>query len=146
LNAPIATTTLARQSEVGLRHATHEVRNQAQPATGFNAFAGDRVLRQAVEREVPWASARCHALGQLAGDENIQEAARLANRHIPELKTHDRFGHRIDWVEFHPSWHELMTLAYRHEVHSLAWTAAEPQPHYARAQLNPRPRCQPSPP
>ena len=136
MNAPIATTTLARQPEAGPRHATHEVRNQAQPATGFNAFAGDRVLRQAVEREVPWASARCHALGRLAGDENIQEAARLANRHIPELKTHDRFGHRIDWVEFHPSWHELMALAYRHEVHSLAWTAAEPQPHYARAVLS----------
>ncbi|XOT97721.1 acyl-CoA dehydrogenase, partial [Alcaligenes pakistanensis] len=61
----------------------------------------------------------------MAGDENVQELARLANRHIPELKTHDRFGNRIDWLEFHPSWHELMSLAWQHEVPNLSWRTQE---------------------
>ena len=68
---------------------THEVRNQAQPPTGFNAFSGDAVLAAAIERDAPWAAGRCAALGALAGDEAVQELARLANRHEPELKTHD---------------------------------------------------------
>jgi len=123
-------------AEGGDRYATHEVRNQARPATGFNAFSGDAVLAAAIAREAPWAAGRCAALGALAGDEAVQDAARLANRHTPELKTHDRYGHRIDWVEFHPAWHQLMELAWRHEVHSLAWTARERQPHYARAVLS----------
>ncbi|MDJ1163934.1 acyl-CoA dehydrogenase family protein [Burkholderia gladioli pv. gladioli] len=118
------------------RYATHIVKNQAAPAFGFNAFDGDAVLKAAVEREAPWAASRCSALGKLAGDEAVQELARLANRNLPELKTHDRYGNRIDWVEFHPSWHELMSLAWRHEVPSLAWTAKERQPHFARAVLS----------
>ena len=123
-------------NESAVRFDTHEVRNQARPACGFNAFNDDVVLKAAIAREAPWAAERCAALGALAGDEQVQDAARLANKHIPELKTHDRFGHRIDWVEFHPAWHQLMELAYRHEVHSLAWTARESQPHYARAVLS----------
>ena len=94
------------------------------------------MLVEAVKREAPWAAARCSALGRLAGDEAVQELARLANRHTPELKTHDRYGHRIDWVELHPAWHELMGLAWQHEVHSLAWNAPGPQPHFARAVLS----------
>lgn len=114
-------------------HATHVVLNQAAPATGFNAFDGDVVLKAALLRDAPWAANRASALGALAGDERVQDLARLANRHTPELKTHDRFGHRIDWVELHPAWHELMGLAWQHEVHSLAWTAGQPQAHLARA-------------
>jgi len=117
-------------------HPTHVVSNQARPAVGFNAFSDDAVLAAAIAREAPWAAARCAALGALAGDEAVQELARLANRHHPELKTHDRYGNRIDWVEFHPSWHQLMTLAWAHEVPNLAWRAREPQPHYARAVLS----------
>lgn len=117
------------------RYDTHDVRNQAAAASGFDAFTGDVVLKAALLREAPWAVSRCAAVGALVGDPDVQEAARLANRHSPELRTHDRFGHRIDWVDFHPAWHQLMTLAYRHGVHSLAWTATERQPHFARAVL-----------
>ena len=136
MNAPINTHNLLPVTDDASRHATHRVINQASPLTGFNAFEHDAVLSAAVQREAPWAAGRCQALGQLVGDEDIQELARLANRHHPELKTHDRYGHRIDWVEFHPSWHQLMALAWKHEVHSLAWTARESQPHYARALLS----------
>ena len=118
------------------RYSTHDVRNQARPATGFNAFAGDAVLRAAIAREAPWAAERCDALGAVAGDEHVQDLARLANRNLPELRTHDRFGHRIDWVEFHPSWHELMTLAWRHEVPNLAWRTNQKNGHFARAVLS----------
>jgi putative acyl-CoA dehydrogenase len=118
------------------RYATHEVRNQAAPAAGFNAFSGDAVLAAAIARDAPWAVERCAALGAVAGDEAVQEAARLANKHAPELRTHDRYGNRIDWVDFHPAWHELMALAYRHEVHSLAWTTDQPHGHLARAVLS----------
>lgn len=118
------------------RYGTHTVLNQAQPASGFNAFTGDAVLRAAIEREAPWAAGRCEALGALVGNEQVQELARLANRHTPELKTHDRFGNRIDWVDFHPSWHELMALAWKHEVPNLAWRTSEKSGHYARAVLS----------
>ena len=115
---------------------THVVLNQADPATRHNAFSDDLVLAAAIGREAPWAADRCAALGALAGDEQVQELARLANKHVPELKTHNRFGNRIDWVEFHPSWHQLMSLAWRHEVHSLGWRKDVRQPHYARAVLS----------
>ena len=118
------------------RYSTHKVLNQAQPASAFNAFTGDVVLRAAIEREAPWAAERCAALGAVAGDEDVQELARLANRHTPELKTHDRFGNRIDWVEFHPSWHALMSLAWKHEVPNLCWRTHETGGHVARAVLS----------
>lgn len=118
------------------RYGTHQVRNQAKPATGFNAFTGDVVLRGAIDREAPWAAERCAALGAVAGDEKVQELARLANRHPPELKTHDRFGNRVDWVDFHPSWHELMSLAWKHEVPNLAWRTNQKNGHFARAVLS----------
>ena len=99
--------------------------NQAGPATGWNAFSDDRLLVSLAERHAPWVKDRAARLGAHAGDAATQELARLANRNTPELKTHDRFGNRIDWVEFHPAWHELMALAFGSEVHSLAWTAAQ---------------------
>lgn len=136
MNAPDKILNLLPAQDRTSQYGTHIVKNQAMPLIGFNAFEHDAVLFAAVQREAPWAAGRCQALGQLVGDEDTQELARLANRHLPELKTHDRYGNRIDWVEFHPSWHELMTLAWKHEVHSLAWTAREAQPHFARAALS----------
>ena len=133
MNQPTLTESLAAPAN---RYQTHEVRNQAQPASGFNAFSNDNVLTAAIQREAPWAAERCAALGAVAGDEQVQELARLANKHNPELKTHDRFGHRIDWVEFHPSWHQLMTLAWKHEVPNLTWRTKEEGGHYARAVLS----------
>lgn len=133
MNNPLSSSVLDTSAS---RYGTHAVFNQAQPASGFNAFSGDAVLLAAIEREAPWAAGRCEALGAVAGDERVQELARLANRHTPELKTHDRFGNRIDWVDFHPSWHELMSLAWHHEVPNLAWRSTEKNAHFARAVLS----------
>ncbi len=133
MNQPLSPSLLDASRD---RYSTHKVLNQALPASGFNAFNGDTVLQSAIAREAPWAASRCQALGAVAGDENVQELARLANRHIPELKTHDRFGNRIDWLEFHPSWHELMSLAWQHEVPNLTWRTQEQNGHFARAVLS----------
>lgn len=115
---------------------THSVLNQAGPCSGYNAFSDDIVLRDIVQRHAPWSAADAEAVGALAGDEQIQDTARLANEHAPQLRTHDRYGHRIDWVEFHPAWHQLMSLAFGSGVHNLAWTSPKPGGHVARAALS----------
>jgi putative acyl-CoA dehydrogenase len=120
---------------MAVSRVTHQVLNQASPAVGWNAFSDDRLLAALVERHAPWVKDKAAKLGAHAGNPDTQELARLANRHTPELKTHDRFGNRIDWVEYHPAWYELMALAFGSEVHSLAWTAAEPGAHFARGVL-----------
>jgi putative acyl-CoA dehydrogenase len=116
---------------------THEVMNQSGPLVGVNVFGCDRILNEAVTREgAGWVTGRASALGAAAGEAEWQEHAYLANRHEPVLKSHDRFGHRIDAVEFHPSYHALMGLAFGSGVHSLAWTANRPGAHTARAALS----------
>jgi putative acyl-CoA dehydrogenase len=116
--------------------APYAVLNQARLATGWNAFSDDRLLAAIAKRYAPWVAERAAKLGAYAGDPNTQELARLANRHTPELRTHDRYGNRADWVELHPAWHELMAIAFGHEVHSIAWTDARPGAHVARGILS----------
>jgi putative acyl-CoA dehydrogenase len=115
---------------------TIEPTNQAPARIGFNAFADDPLLRAIVTDAAPWAADQCSTLGALAGDPDVQEAARQANRHSPELRTHDRHGARLDQVDFHPAYHDCMRLAYGHGVHSLSWTTSEPGGHTARAALS----------
>ncbi len=105
--------------------ATHEVTNQPPPLEGFDAYAGDPWLRAAVERSnAGWIHPAATALGRFVGSAEGQRHAELANRNVPELRTHDRFGHRIDAVEYHPSYHALMARALGAGVHSLAWNRA----------------------
>jgi len=118
-------------------YATHEVTNQATPFTSHNAFTGDRLLTEIAEREkIAWATNRLTDAGQTVASAHVARLARDANRHIPELRSHDRFGNRIDEIEFHPAWHELMTLAIGHGTHSLSWTANRPGAHTARGMLS----------
>jgi hypothetical protein len=92
---------------------THEIMNQSGPFVGVNVFACDRILNEAVTREAAGrVTGRASALGAAAGEAEWQEHAYLANRHEPVLKSHDRFGHRIDAVEFHPSIAPLMRKAF----------------------------------
>ncbi|HEY8481852.1 MAG TPA: DNA alkylation response protein, partial [Spirillospora sp.] len=81
---------------------THEVFNQVPPLVGYDV-ADEPVLLDGLEREgAGWAEAEVRELGRLAGSERAQEWGRLANEYPPVLRTHDRYGHRIDEVEFHP--------------------------------------------
>src|SRR3954464_1343159 len=106
--------------------ATHEVTNQAPPLVGHDPIAGDAALAEACVRHADEAAlASLAGLGALAGSEQAQEWGRLANENPPKLRTHDRFGHRIDEVEFPPAWHELMRTAFEHGLAGAPWTAVE---------------------
>ncbi|MGO8907422.1 MAG: isovaleryl-CoA dehydrogenase [Solirubrobacteraceae bacterium] len=115
---------------------THTVFNQPPPLQGVDVFSSNVALVDAVEREgAGWVCERASALGRLIGGEPQQEWGRLANENKPVLRTHDRYGNRIDEVEFHPAWHKLMALGVEHELHSLPWTSEDPAAHTARAAL-----------
>jgi putative acyl-CoA dehydrogenase len=111
-------------------HVTHEVLNQVPPLAGYDV-ADDPALIQALRREagppsagrrgqesLPAWESELHELGVRAGSADTQELARLANEYPPVLRTHDPRGHRIDEVEFHPAWHELMATAVSHGLHA----------------------------
>jgi putative acyl-CoA dehydrogenase len=115
---------------------THTVFNQAPPLEGVDVFASNLPLVEATEREgAGWARERASQLGRLVGGEPQQLWGRLANENKPVLHTHDRYGNRIDEVEFHPAWHQLMRMGVEHELHSLPWTSDEPFAHTARAAM-----------
>jgi putative acyl-CoA dehydrogenase len=102
---------------------THEVTNQAAPFVGANLFRTNRALQDALRFNRPgFDRARFEALGDEAGSFAMQEHARLANTHEPRLRSHDRLGHRIDQVEFHPSYHALLGAALKHRLHGTPWT------------------------
>jgi putative acyl-CoA dehydrogenase len=112
---------------------THEVFNQPPALTGYDV-SDDAAMLAALRREgAGWAEEAVRELGRLAGSPQVQEQGRLANENPPKLRTHDRFGHRVDEVEFHPAWHELMTVAVRHGLHAAPWRDARPGAHVARA-------------
>jgi putative acyl-CoA dehydrogenase len=102
---------------------THEVFNQASPLADANLFQLNLPLQEALDWHHPgYDRARFEALGAEAGSAGMQQHARLANFHPPLLHAHDRFGHRIDQVEFHPGYHALMASALRHRLHATPWT------------------------
>ncbi len=112
---------------------THEVSNQPPPIGDRNAFEDDAALVEAVEREgAEWARERIAAVGEFAGSERAVELGRLANENPPKLRTHDRYGNRIDEVEYHPAWHELLGASVANELHSLPWREPRPGAHVAR--------------
>jgi putative acyl-CoA dehydrogenase len=111
------------------------VLNQPPPLRGYNLYAENRPLVEAVRREGgAFAEDRLVALGGAAGGRPL-EWGRLANEHPPVLRTHDRFGHRIDEVEFHPAWHHLMELSVGSGIHALPWREERPGAHAARAAM-----------
>ncbi len=115
---------------------THEVFNQVPPLEGLDVFSSNVPLSEALDREgAGWARARAAELGRVIGGEPQALWGRLANENKPVLRTHDRYGNRIDEVDFHPAWHKLMKLGIENELHSLPWTSDEPAAHTARAAL-----------
>ncbi|QNP68944.1 acyl-CoA dehydrogenase family protein [Streptomyces roseirectus] len=111
---------------------THDVTNQPPPLAPYDASA-DPALLEGLRREgAGWAEADVRALGRRAGSVAAQEWGDLANRHEPELRTHDRYGHRVDEVDFHPSWHSLMDVAVTEGLAGAAWADDRPGAHVAR--------------
>jgi putative acyl-CoA dehydrogenase len=113
---------------------THEVFNQPPPLEGYDVFSADRALVEAVEREgAGWARPELEVLGAEAGSGWAQALGRLANDNRPELHSYDRYGNRIDVVEYHPAYHQLMTTAVAHGLHSGPWADPRAGAHVARA-------------
>jgi len=111
-----------------------EVSNQPPPLESYNLLGSDVVLREAVKREgANWAEAELSALGATLGKPDTIALGFAANRNPPTLKAFDRFGHRIDEVEFHPAWHELLTIAVSAGLHSSPWAKPQRGAHVARA-------------
>jgi putative acyl-CoA dehydrogenase len=112
----------------------HDVLNQPPPLADVDLFSTDRALKDAVAREcAAWATDSLVEYGRKLGSAEMLECGALANAHPPVLHTHDRYGHRRDEVEFHPSWHQLMSLAVEHGVHSSPWANPRKGAHVARA-------------
>ena len=114
--------------------ATHEVFNQPAPLAGYNVFRTNQALRDALALNAPQLDLRAlDTLGGAVGTAEMQLHARLANTNAPVLHTHDRFGRRIDEVEFHPSYHALMAAAVGAGLHGAPWAGAGASPHVQRA-------------
>ncbi len=112
---------------------THEVINQPEPLVGYNLFATNRAMRDAIQFNAPGLdTAELEAFGARLGTAEMQQHARLANTHTPQLHSHDRFGRRIDQVEFHPSYHALMATAVGAGLHGTPWSNG-PHAHLRRA-------------
>lgn len=123
---------MAQPAEV----ATHTVFNQSTALEDVNLYEIDLPLREAVKREgAGWAEDRISALGELCGSAEVLRAGRDANDYPPKIKTHDRFGHRVDEVEFHPAWDLLMDIGVSHSIHSHPWREPGPGANVARAAL-----------
>jgi putative acyl-CoA dehydrogenase len=120
-------------STLETRSSTHEVTNQPPALTDYNVFEADIPLVEAVRREgAEWAEPRIAAVGALAGSEPVRALGAQANENPPKLRTHDRFGNRVDEAEFHPAWHELLGMAVEHELHCSPWKDPRPGAHVAR--------------
>jgi putative acyl-CoA dehydrogenase len=125
--------TLLEPATTADRPDTHDVVNQVPPLVGHDT-AKDAALLEGLEREgAGWYADELHRLGRLAGSEQAQQWGEQANRVEPVLRTHDRYGHRVDEVEFHPAWHSLMDVAVTAGLAGAPWADSRPGAHVARA-------------
>ncbi|MDX3582253.1 acyl-CoA dehydrogenase family protein [Streptomyces europaeiscabiei] len=114
------------------QYATHDVTNQPPPLAPYDA-SEDVALLEGLRREgAEWAEKDVRRLGLTAGGVEAQEWAEQANRYTPELRTHDRYGNRVDEADFHPGWHHLMRTAVGEGLAGAAWADDRPGAHVAR--------------
>jgi len=114
--------------------STHEVTNQAPPLVPLNLFTSDVALREGLAREgAAWADGMLTEGGATWGSERSLTWATQANENPPKLKVVDRYGHRLDEVEFHPAWHELLRQSSESGLNTLPWTSDRDGRHVARA-------------
>ncbi|WP_234814823.1 isovaleryl-CoA dehydrogenase [Noviherbaspirillum denitrificans] len=113
---------------------THSVENQPTALEDYNLYGADRALREAVGREgAGWAEDGLHGFGALTGSRELIELGFQANENKPVLYTHDRYGHRVDEVRFHPAYHRLMQLSIEHGLHASHWSDPREGAQVARA-------------
>ncbi len=111
---------------------THEVANQPPVLADYDVAQDGTLLAGLHAFGAGWAEPELHDVGRLAGASDVAEMARVVNEHPPVLRSHDRFGNRIDEVELHPYWHELLRLALSQGLHASAWRTPRRTAHTAR--------------
>ena len=115
---------------------THEVANQPPPFEDENLFELDLALQEGLTREGgSWGIDRARDLGAVAGSAEAIAHGHRANTNLPVLRTHDRYGHRIDQVDLDPSWHWLLRIGVEREIPSLPWRNPQPGVHVVRGGL-----------
>lgn len=113
---------------------THLVLNQAPPRVDVNEFTLNTPLLEATETfGASWAHPALSGVGALVGGEEFQHDADQAHAHPPVLLTHDRWGHRVDHIQFHPSYHRVIQAAIKHGAHTSCWSDPQAGAHVARA-------------
>jgi putative acyl-CoA dehydrogenase len=115
---------------------THDVLNQTPPMTGLNAYLGDPLMMQITKRLPQTVRTELEQSGKFVLSGDAQDLARLANTEVPKLRTHDRQGHRIDTVDYHPAYHALMRRSVSQGLHSSIWEDGKPEAgarHQSRA-------------
>ena len=116
-----------------MQWTTHEVSNQVPDLHDYNLYSSDQVLLSAIqESSANWYAPELEQLGAALGTQETLQLGQLANQHVPELQTHDRFGNRIDRVDFHPSWHRLLAMQKQARLHALPWAQPRAGAHIAR--------------
>ena len=126
--------TVSDQERADAPGQTHEVFNQAPPFEGVDLYSSNVALVEAVQREgAGWVDGQAREVGVFAGSAEAIELGRLANENVPVLRTHDRFGNRIDEVDYHPAYHRFMERSISHGLHCIPWTEERPGAHAARA-------------
>lgn len=113
--------------------STHDVTNQAPPLVGDDASAYAPYQEALVRAGATGAVDDIREIGVAAGSEHVRHLGALAERNEPVLHTHDRYGHRIDQVEYDPAYHELMSMAVGFGLHGAAWASEDPHAHLVRA-------------
>lgn len=116
---------------------THEVENQPEPLENYNLFLSDVALQEAMTREgAAQSKADLTAFGQITGSAEVIKWGFQANKHKPEFRSHDRYGRRVDEIEFHPAYHKLMETAVVNGLHSIPWTDPRPGKNVFRAGMS----------
>lgn len=123
-----------RETYPGAAEPPRRAANQPLPRTGINEFAANPPLTEAVKRyDGGWALPQLHEIGHLVGTAEFQHDAELANINEPVLHAFDRYGNRIDEVEYHPAYTRIIEAAVRHGAHTAAWADPRPGANVARA-------------
>ncbi len=118
------------------RTATHEVVNQPPPLADYDPLAADPALHEALVREGgEWGLDRVRDFGNVVASGEALAHAKRAQRNIPVLRTHDRYGHRVDEIDYDPSMHWMLRLGVEREVNSLPWRDPRPGAHVVRTGM-----------
>jgi len=112
---------------------THVVTNQVPPLTDYNPATSPVLIEALIREGGGWGLDEVTELGALSGGATAQRWGDLADRNVPVLHTHDRYGHRIDEIEYDPAYHQLMRIAIGHGLHGAPWADDRPGAHVVRA-------------